>query len=137
MSRHPYLINAARNVARSSVSTRFVFTSDVELYPSPKLSENFESFIKKSNRSSSKLVYVVPAFEIDISERSRLPRSRSDLVRLYNNGKSVYFHARTCKQCQKFPKLRIWIKAKIDPGKTLLFEDHYLTQFFVQTKDNF
>jgi hypothetical protein len=59
----------------------------------------------------------VPAFEIDVSERDRIPKSHRDLVRLYETGKSVYFHAKTCTQCQKFPHLEQWVKAEIEPGR--------------------
>ena len=115
---HPYLINAARNVARSSVSTRFILASDVELYPSPNLGRNFEFLIKSERKNSTKkLVYVVPTFEIDKSERDRLPRSRTDLIKLVNAEKAVYFHAKTCKKCQKFPKIEKWLNTQINPGK--------------------
>jgi len=115
---HPYWINAARNVARNAVSTRFIFASDVELYPSPKLAENFKRFIDTpAATNSTKTVYVVPAFEVDVSVRDRLPKSHRDLIELYKTDKSVYFHAKTCKQCQKFPRLKNWIDNKIEPGK--------------------
>ena len=104
-------------MARNAVSTRFIFASDVELYPSPKLAENFERFVEKSSPNSTKIVYVVPAFEVDVSVRDRLPKSHRDLIELYSSNKSVYFHAKTCKQCQKFPKLKQWIKKKIEPGQ--------------------
>jgi hypothetical protein len=61
-------------------------------------------------------VYVVPAFEVDVSVRGHLPTCRRDLIRLYNNNRAVYFHAKTCKQCQKFPKLKQWVRTKIEPG---------------------
>ena len=114
--RHPYWINAARNVARKSASTPYILASDVELYPSPRLAENFELMVKNLSGSTSKIVYVVPAFEIDVSQRDRLPKSRKSLLKLYRTDKAVYFHALTCQKCQKFPKLDHWLKTKIEPG---------------------
>lgn len=104
-------------MARKSASTPFVLASDVELYPSPRLAENFELMVKNLSGSTKRLVYVVPAFEIDVSERDRLPKSRKDLLKLYQADKAVYFHALTCKKCQKFPKLDHWLKTRIEPGK--------------------
>lgn len=115
---HPYLINAARNVARVSALTPYVLASDVELYPSPNLAENFQKFVKRIDVPEKEVAYVVPSFEIDISERDRLPKSRKALVDLYHSGKVVYFHANTCKQCQKFPKLQRWIKVDIKPDSS-------------------
>lgn len=46
-----YPVNVARNVAKESANTHFVFPSDIELYPSPGLLENV-SFIKKCRWNS-------------------------------------------------------------------------------------
>lgn len=42
-----YPINFARNLARSSAQTHFVFSNDVELFPSPNLVEEFFKMVVK------------------------------------------------------------------------------------------
>jgi len=128
--RPAYLINAARNVARTSAVSRYVLSSDVELFPSPNLATNFEKFIKNKKTVRSKLVYVVPTFEIDTSESDRLPKSRSELVQFYKIGKVVYFHTLICKQCQKFPKLIDWIEKNIKPGKNMFYHNKLFSRFW-------
>lgn len=41
-----YPINVARNIARNASSTHFVFSSDIELYPSRNFINNFFNMIK-------------------------------------------------------------------------------------------
>jgi len=104
--RSPYLVNIARNVARTSALTHFVLMSDIELLPSPNLALNFENFAnRKSLFSSEKVVYVVPTFEIEASEENKLPKSHQELARLYKTEKVVFFHALVC-SVKIFQKLR-------------------------------
>ena len=44
-------INLARNIAREAALTHFVFASDIELYPSPNLVDNFLEMISTTNSS--------------------------------------------------------------------------------------
>lgn len=57
-----YPINAMRNIAMSSVKTKFMFLTDADFQPSPELEQRFASHIIKKNYTS-KDVFVVPAFE--------------------------------------------------------------------------
>ncbi len=41
-----YPINVARNIARESANTYFVFASDIELYPSPNTIPSFLEMIR-------------------------------------------------------------------------------------------
>merc|ERR1740123_603864 len=43
-----YPVNVARNVARQTVSTHYVFPSDIELYPSPNLIPTFLEMIRQN-----------------------------------------------------------------------------------------
>lgn len=106
----PYPVNTARNVARSSAKTRHVLTSDIELFPSPNLASNFINYIQaeEEKRKESKLVYVVPTFEIE--EGEKLPENKAELVQLYNQDKAVYFHKFSCKHCQLFPDIELWLE---------------------------
>lgn len=41
-----YPVNVGRNIAKSFAKTKYVLVSDIELYPSPNLSQNFIKMIK-------------------------------------------------------------------------------------------
>eukprot|EP00095_Tigriopus_kingsejongensis_P011300 maker-scaffold14_size734282-snap-gene-3.18 protein:Tk11300 transcript:maker-scaffold14_size734282-snap-gene-3.18-mRNA-1 annotation:"n-acetyllactosaminide beta- -n-acetylglucosaminyltransferase-like" len=119
----PYPVNTGRNIARSTVRTKYLLTSDIELYPSPNLSQNFVKFISGSSRvaklldksQESPVVFVLPIFEIE--EDSKFPKSKKQLINLYKEEKAVYFHKNFCKHCQKFPGLDEWVLKVRKPKK--------------------
>ena len=45
-----YPINVARNIARESANTHFVFPADIELYPSPGLIPDFLEMIRRNDQ---------------------------------------------------------------------------------------
>lgn len=112
----PYPVNTARNVARSVVRTKYFVTSDIELFPSPNLSENFVKFLSTSpqahklleNPEKSPVAFVLPIFEI--AKNVTFPKNKAELVKLYHRNESVYFHANFCRHCQRFPGLEKWIQ---------------------------
>lgn len=62
-----YPVNIARNVARMTAVTHFVFPSDIELYPSPNLITDFLAMIRRNDaelQHSTPRVYVNSIFEI-------------------------------------------------------------------------
>ena len=79
----PYPVNAARNVARLTSTTSHVLVSDLELFPSARLADNFVSLVADRGNvySGEKLVFVVPTFEIE--EGEEFPANKQRLLELY------------------------------------------------------
>ncbi|XP_042240824.1 beta-1,4-glucuronyltransferase 1-like isoform X2 [Homarus americanus] len=120
----PYPVNVARNVARSAAPTVFVLPSDVELYPSEGLVEQFLGLIQRINSGKetrvsnlSPRVFVVPVFEV----ASVVPTSKEELVQQYQQNDAVYFHRHVCAHCQRFPALSDWIRQLGTPGTLKAF----------------
>ncbi|XP_045601926.2 beta-1,4-glucuronyltransferase 1 isoform X2 [Procambarus clarkii] len=115
----PYPVNVARNVARSAAPTWYVLPSDVELYPSQGLVEQFLGLIQRINSGkerrvaeASPRVFVVPVFEV----AAVVPFSKEELVQQYQQNDAVYFHRHVCAHCQRFPALSDWIRQPGTPG---------------------
>jgi len=108
-----YPVNIARNVARQTVSTHFVFPSDIELYPSPGIIPAFLDMIRRNDdylRSSNPMVFVNSIFEI--AANHSLPNNKSELIRLLKKGDVIPFHKHVCPQCHKIPHSKEWLKEK-------------------------
>jgi N-acetyllactosaminide beta-1,3-N-acetylglucosaminyltransferase len=113
-----YPINVCRNVARIKADTTFILVSDVELFPSKNLVSNFMNMLNSLQKKSgteynayvSKLVFVLPVFEIEASEL--IPSVKSKLLELYSQNLAFYFHRWVCNHCQRFPGLQRWILRK-------------------------
>ncbi|TRY63012.1 hypothetical protein TCAL_11158 [Tigriopus californicus] len=106
-----YPVNVARNVARESANSYFVFPSDIELYPSPGLIPSFLAMIKRNDpilRSPKPKVFVSPIFEIESGQS--LPNNKRDLLKLHSEGIVKPFHASICSHCHKVPKWNEWMK---------------------------
>lgn len=115
----PYPVNVARNVARSAAPTWFVLPSDVELYPSQGLAEQFLGLMQwvgegKEIKVSGvwPMVYVVPVFEV----ATTVPSDKEELVQQYLQNDAVYFHRHICAHCQRFPGLAEWVHQPGSPG---------------------
>jgi len=116
-----YPVNVARNIARVSSSTHFVFPSDIELYPSPNLIPDFLDMIRRNDKklsNSQPRVYVNSIFEIE--KNHSLPKSKSELIRLMKNNTVIPFHKNVCPQCHKIPHSKEWLEAKVKPGLNVL-----------------
>nr|XP_053629325.1 beta-1,4-glucuronyltransferase 1-like [Cherax quadricarinatus] len=114
----PYPVNVARNVARVAAPTWFVLPSDVELYPSHGLVDQFLALVQRINSgkerrvsAASPRVFVVPVFEV----AAVVPTDKEELVQQYHQKDAVYFHRHVCAHCQRFPALTDWIR---QPGKS-------------------
>ncbi|XP_042881390.1 beta-1,4-glucuronyltransferase 1-like isoform X2 [Penaeus japonicus] len=114
-----YPVNVARNVARTAAPTWFVLPSDVELYPSADLAQQFVAMMARVGAGQDKKVagawprvFVVPVFEV----ASVVPENKEELVRQYQRSDAVYFHRHVCAHCQRFPALNDWIRQPGKPG---------------------
>lgn len=112
-----YPVNIARNVARATAATHFVFPSDIELYPSPNLITDFLAMIRRNDRllrRSTPRVFVSAIFEI--ADVHFLPNNKSHLVELLKAKVVIPFHKKVCSRCHAIPNAEGWEKAEIKPG---------------------
>ncbi|KAK6619735.1 hypothetical protein RUM43_012495 [Polyplax serrata] len=119
-----YPINVARNVARYGARSKFLLVSDIELFPSDNLVEEFLKMIqrlKEKNKSlgdhyftKKKHVFVLPVFEVAENEPD-VPRTKAQLLDLYEKERAVYFHRYICIHCQRFPGIQRWLQRKVHP----------------------
>lgn len=59
-------------------------------------------------------VYVLPVFEVADDEPD-IPRTKPELLDLYEKDKAVYFHRYVCNHCQRFPGIQRWLQRKVHP----------------------
>ncbi|KAG0724363.1 Beta-1,4-glucuronyltransferase 1 [Chionoecetes opilio] len=120
----PYPVNVARNIARTAAPTWHVLPSDVELYPSEGLAQQFLTMISRVTEglevraaSVSPRVYVVPVFEV----ASVVPATKEELIHQYRRHDAVYFHRHVCGHCQRFPAIAEWFMQPGSPGTVKTF----------------
>ena len=101
-----YPVNVARMIARESATTHYVFTSDIELYPSPNLISQFLQMIKQVG-VSDKTVWVTPIFEIKAD--ASLPNNKVELVQMLKDKTAIVFHQNFCEACHKVPHFQEWL----------------------------
>ena len=84
----PYPINVLRNVARVSSKTKYLFASDIELYPSVGIVPGFFDLLERENNGKAPLensknphVYVIPIFEVKADKNP--PKTKSELSSLF------------------------------------------------------
>eukprot|EP00092_Neocalanus_flemingeri_P033251 GFUD01036158.1.p1 GENE.GFUD01036158.1~~GFUD01036158.1.p1 ORF type:complete len:478 (-),score=118.43 GFUD01036158.1:172-1605(-) len=116
-----YPVNVARNVARESAATHFVFPSDIELYPSPNLIPDFLEMIRRNDKKLTKSqprVFVNSIFEI--AANHSLPNTKTELIKLMKSNTVIPFHKNVCPQCHKIPHSKEWLEAAVKPGLDVL-----------------
>lgn len=116
-----YPVNVARNVARESATTHFVFPSDIELYPSPNLIPDFLEMIRRNDKKLTKSqprVFVNSIFEI--AANHSLPNTKTELIKLMKSNTVIPFHKNVCPQCHKIPHSKEWLEAAVKPGLDVL-----------------
>merc|ERR1719330_2086970 len=87
-----YPVNVGRNIARETANSHYIFPSDIELYPSPR-------------------VFVSSIFEI--KEGHDLPETKAELVKLLKSKVVIPFHKMVCSQCHAIPKAQEWVTDSI------------------------
>lgn len=117
-----YPVNVARNVARETVNTHFVFPSDIELYPSPGTISTFLEMVSRNDynlRRPNPRVFVNSIFEIQANHS--LPRTKAELIKLINKKVVIPFHKNVCTQCHNIPHAKDWLTDKaIKPGMNVM-----------------
>lgn len=91
----PYPINVLRNVARINAKTKYVFASDIELYPSVGIVPAFFKLLEREKagqigliNKSNPHVYVTPIFEV--KQTVKAPRTKAELVQLFRKSKLMF-----------------------------------------------
>ena len=137
-----YPVNIARNVARATAATHFVFPSDIELYPSPNLIKDFLAMIRRNDaqlQGTSPRVFVNSIFEI--AENHSLPNNKSHLVELLESKVVIPFHQAVCPQCHNIPLAGEWQRAEIKPGMDIfhvgkrVYPHHHWEPIYIGTNE--
>lgn len=112
-----YPINVARNIARTTAQTHFVFPSDIELYPTRNFIPKFLNFIRAHpenlNRDLKK-VFVLPIFEIQAN--LQVPENKTHLREMFKKKQAILFHQNVCSPCHKIPRQDEWLGAAETPS---------------------
>ncbi|GFU51502.1 beta-1,4-glucuronyltransferase 1 [Nephila pilipes] len=104
----PYPINVGRNIARYKTSTPYIFSIDIELYPSVGVLPKFERMIRFSNVPKDQpQVWVLPVFEV--RSKYRAPTTKFHLKNMYSQKQAISFHKYRCDECHKIPNLTQWL----------------------------
>lgn len=104
-----YPVNVGRNIARETAQTHYIFPSDIELYPSPRLAELFLEMIASQEtalRRPNPKVFPVPLFEVVAGQR--VPENKTQLLEMLRNGTAFPFHKKLCPGCHNVPKSKEW-----------------------------
>lgn len=109
-----YPINVLRNIARLAAQTKYILAADIELYPSINLVPSFINYIQKHDvrrelgQHIEKYIFTLPIFEVKPTKSP--PKTKSELVRLVQNGDAIFFHKWVCDACQAFPNRLDWLQ---------------------------
>jgi len=106
-----YPVNVGRNIARESANSHYIFPSDIELYPNPKLIPSFLDMITRGDqeealRRPNPRLFVSSIFEIQ--EGHELPETKEELLNLLKTNVVIPFHKMVCSQCHAIPKAKEW-----------------------------
>lgn len=112
-----YPVNIGRNIARESATTHFILPSDIELYPSPGLIQNFLDMVRRQDPPllhPNPKVFPLPIFELE--KGVELPPNKTQLVAMLKNGTAIPFHKKLCPGCHNIPKSKEWMAANETTG---------------------
>jgi len=125
-----YPVNVARNVARETVQTHFVFPSDIELYPAPGTINGFLQMVRNEDGRGPAVkprVFVNSIFEIQAN--ATLPNTKSELVGLLKSGVVIPFHKHVCPSCHNVPNSKGWISSPAKSGMNVVHVGKRLRPF--------
>nr|XP_022912217.1 beta-1,4-glucuronyltransferase 1-like [Onthophagus taurus] len=117
-----YPINVARNVAKESSQTYFVLASDIELYPSVNIIQNFLEMINRTQitaTNSNPAVFPLNVFEV--KEDAEIPKTKTELLEMLKKKKAINFHQKVCPACHRTPNYNEWIKTNETKGINVFY----------------
>lgn len=112
-----YPVNVGRNIARESAQTHYIFPSDIELYPSLNLIQDFLGMIGDNSvplKRPNPKVFPVPLFEVPSNQI--VPETKTQLKEMLLNGTAFPFHKKLCPGCHNIPKFKEWQAANESDG---------------------
>ncbi|XP_073981520.1 beta-1,4-glucuronyltransferase 1 [Rhodnius prolixus] len=127
-----YPINVGRNIARESATTHYLLASDIELYPSPGVINDFLDMIRRNGpslRHGKPKVFPLSIFELEAN--MSLPNDKTELVTMLKNGSAIPFHKKVCPRCHNVPHSKEWLKANSSQGGLAVFHIGKRTGYFV------
>ncbi|CAL1280701.1 unnamed protein product [Larinioides sclopetarius] len=148
----PYPINIGRNIARNNTFTPYVFSIDIELYPSLGVLAKFERMMHLSTPPNDHpQVWVLPVFEV--RSKYRAPVTKFHLKTMFGLKQAISFHKFRCNECHKIPNLTQWmdqdsqLKSEAEESTEELrvwttvqrsrkFRLHFWEPFFIGTRDD-
>lgn len=112
-----YPVNVGRNVAREMATTHYILASDIELYPTPNIIEQFLTMIASNApplRSNKPKVFPLNLFEIAANQQ--VPETKTTLKEMVASGTAVPFHKKLCSGCHSIPMGKEWMAANETQG---------------------
>lgn len=111
-----YPVNVGRNVARDAAATYFVFPSDIELYPSPKMVPRFLTMIAKEKGNQIQKHRVFPVAIYEVAGDAKVPLNKTELVKMLKTKEAIRFHANICATCHSVPDNDRWESVRESSG---------------------
>ncbi|KAF2881262.1 hypothetical protein ILUMI_24907 [Ignelater luminosus] len=112
-----YPVNVGRNVARETAQTHYILPSDIELYPSPTIIQQFLEMIAENvGPLLSKNPKVFPLHLFEVSGNQQVPDNKTVLKEMLVNGTALPFHKKLCPGCHNVPKSKEWKEANETKG---------------------
>lgn len=131
----------ARNIARETAQTHFVFSSDIELYPTRDFIRKFLEMIGRNGNLTENSVFVLPIFEI-VSDQA-IPETKAELQNMIKNNTAFVFHKKLCLMCHRVPAGDKWLAQQetsdgldifISAKRTGIYK--YWEPFYIGTNDD-
>ncbi|XP_072163967.1 beta-1,4-glucuronyltransferase 1-like [Diadema setosum] len=118
-----YPTNLLRNVGRTHALTDYHFVLDVDMLPSCGLRENFLQFVQGSSSlwldqdMVQQMVFVLPAFEVDVRAVHRLPCNKRELMVEFGKDTVRQFYVKQCPYCQNHTDYLRWTSLQSFTGQ--------------------
>lgn len=125
-----YPVNVGRNIAREAALTHFILPSDIELYPSDNLVNDFLSMIAKEEVSKLKSRRIFPLAIFEVAETVQNPHDKTELIQMLKTGEAIRFHKIICSYCHSVPKSDEWENTPLAPGILKIFIKKNLGNWF-------
>lgn len=117
-----YPVNVGRNVARDAAATYFIFSSDIELYPSPKMVPRFLTMIANERGSQVPKHRIFPVAIYEVASDAKVPLNKTELVGMLKTKQAIRFHANICATCHSVPDNDRWESSRESSGNLISYQ---------------
>ena len=106
---YPYPQNHLRNLAKAGCQTNYTYISDIDMFPSPGMDLQLESFLRKDQERNNctQCVFVIPTYEISLNS-SHLPQTKTELLEFIKENEARRFHEEIWSLNQQASDLQRW-----------------------------